>query len=347
MPVIDPLIVSYTTSSQGFLAGMPESVARLILPGLAMAFPNSAPVLAVLPRMSETIDNRYFQWSVYTDRTVNSTPQMELTSIDDHPKLTAEGFKLDNVSSVLKDAAQVGLAWEQTGRDHTPSMLGWYTHLMILRMTRGVHLNILTGEYSNPSSAAVVRSAAGLGVNTTGTALRAVAGTKWTTDIADTNSRMSHIDAGGGSFTEPLLVRMLRETKKNCGTAATDIFMDSVNKEKCNQFLVGPRDRICWKPGEFKTERMIEIYESEYGQVRLHVCYDDTIFPSRAVFALNLGSGGKDGAKFISWTTRKGLGMGVLPMAPRSDSKEVMGRTEYTLCVRVPHAHSRLINTAA
>ena len=338
MPVTDPLITSYSTSGDGLFAGWPAHMARVIGSKIVEKWPDQAKLLSVLPRKNEIIDNRFFQWYVYVDRDVNSTPQAEITSIDDHAALTWEPFPLNNVSTVIKDKVQVGMAWEEYKKHYVQSEKGKRVRLAIMRAMRGVETNLWSGEFNNPTTAATNKSSAGLGVNAAGTGLRTVAGTKWTTDITDTNARMTQTDNGGAAWDEPTMITLLRAISLLSGSTPEDLFMDAVNSEITSGFI-GSRDRIMYKHGEFQTERQIEQIGTEYGQVRKHLVRHN--FPSRAVFALDLQP------ELIAWSPVKNLGIKLIPMGRRSDSDEIMLRLEYTLCVSAPHAHGFVYDTAA
>ena len=335
MPITPSHVTPYSSAGQGLFPGWTALMERSIGKQIVEVWPDQAKALSILPR--ENVDQRQVHWQVYTNRTVNSTPQAGVTDITEHTPLTWEGEWLENVTTTLKSRVQVGLNYQNYKKNYVPDLVGKNVRLAIMEMMRGVETNIWSGEYNNPTSALSVQSAAGLGVTADGTGIRPVAGTKWTTDVVDANSRMTQRDHGGAAWDYPEFLALLRAVRL-AGGVPRDVFVDSVNKEIASGFY-GPRDRVQYKGGEFRTESQVELVATEYGEIRLHLVLHN--YPSRAVFALDI-----DPLK-ISWGPVKGLGIQTIPMARRGDYDDIMARVEYTLCPKAPHAHGVTYDTAA
>lgn len=333
MPLTASGVTSYSQAGQGLFTGWKAQHERDLGDKIAEKWLDQTKMMALIPR--KLTGFRQNHWPVYTDQTVNAAPQHEGTRPSDHTPTTWEPFLLENVTTILKALAQVTAAEQTYKKNWVKDELGKQTRLAVQHMLRGVEQNLVYGEYNNSSTALVPHSNAGLGTNAAGDALASTAGTHWSTDIADTNSRMVQRDHGGADFDYDEL-QALVEAITNNGGQPEDIFVDTYNKKIIDEWT-GQNERKTWRGTDERTKQLVEVIDTTFGQYKVHLMRRN--YPFRAVMALDLNP------ECISWGPVEGLGLQLFPLALNGDIFEQMIRIEFTLCVRCPHAHGYTFNT--
>ena len=338
MPVDIELIKSFSGANRGLFAGFPLELQFILYNKLVEVWPDQAALLSMLTDISGLDGGRKVFWDLAENPGTNSTPQPEITMIDEHPFTTFEPFRLSTVCTTTKARTGIGLSYDRMKKYHSPDLLMKYTERAIIELVRGAELNAWSGEENDTTLVAGVVSGAGFGVNTTGTALRPVAGTKYTTDIADASSRMYHRDLAGGIPTIDDIETMI-DSITNLGGRPNLLTVDPVNKKRARSWR-NLADRITYKSGDFSTEHIVDTIALDAGEVMLKVIRHN--YPSRAIFAID-----NDSEK-IGYHVPEGAGIEVLPMGPRGDLSEQMVRLEmFPLIPLAPHCHGRIIDTAA
>lgn len=340
MPITDPYVTSYSVLGRNpvGIEGGHALAERAIWKRMAELQYDQTALLAVMPKLTDIIDQRKYEWPARTRTGVNSDPQAEVTDADEHDPFADEPEWLHNSTTTLKATIQRGIAAQKFKHTHLPrGLLGDDAVGAVAEMVRGVDSNLWSGEYNNPSSPVSIRSAAGLGVNAAGTAYLALAGPKWNTDITDANLRMVQQDAAGAAFDLDAFMSLGHALQLRGGSCA-DCFLDWINKGRMNGQL-STRGVVQYAPQQFNDEHIIEAIVTDLGKTNLHLVQRG--MPARAVFFITLDP------DCIGWAPVSGLGLQVIRIARKGDYDQFMIRFEYTFALYSPNSVAVLVETAA
>lgn len=336
MPVTDPGVTGHSGAGLGLFAGWRAEHERDLFGKIVEVWLDQTKFLSMAPRRPTNF--RRIDWPVYVNQNVEDTPQLEAIEPSDLPFFDAESELLNNATTILNKKIGVSISQEANVQNWVPSNNGRFVRLAIQEMLRGIERLLWSGEFSDPGSSTPARSNAGFGVDAAGTGLETLASAKWTTDITDTNIRMTQTDQGAVAIVADDVFD-LHEAITDLGGVPSDMFVDPVNKRLIdNEFsTANARERVNWQAGTYKSETSIEHVQTPYGQLRVHLCRRN--FPNRALFMIDM-----DPEK-IAWGPKKGAGMQLVPQGIRGTLIETIVNVEFSLWMLAPHAHGFLYNT--
>lgn len=340
MPITDPYVTSYSALGRNpvGISGGHALAARAVWGKMAQLWYDQTALLADLPRIQDTIDQRKYEWPARTRTGVNATPQAEVTDADEHTPFADEPEWLWNSTTTLKAVVKRGIQAQRFKHTHLPK--GLLADDMVgagMEIVRGVERLLSTGELNDPNSAASIRSAAGLGVNAAGTAFLPIAGPKWNSDITDTNLRMTQQDAGGAAFDMDAFMN-LGHAGQLVGMDCSDVYMGWTNKRRLNGFI-SVREHVNQPAGKFESEHIIEAVTTDLGYTRVHLVQKN--YPAQAVMFITLKP------DVLGWAPVSGSGFQIIRIARRGDYDTFMLRLEFTIAIYTPNGVAILVNTLA